>query len=562
MTGLDSTAQRVVAQRLSAASDRELSELLRARRIPAATAPATGWRDLFDAAEHLLEPQSIDAGLATLSRDRLAALISGGSAEQLALTDADGRTLELVAARLAGKDIAPLPDVVPAAADATQSAHAAERAFTTMSSVADILVHTLRTPLARIGTGALSVTERRKLSGSGFADTVAEADLLVRLALAAGLLIGRDRQIGVTASGERWLGLGTPERWALLATNLREALPEGLRTESGGWVAPELWPSAYPLDASWPAKAREWRELIDAVGITAGDAEPAWSVGLRTGSAPDTAPLVALMPHEVDRVFLQNDLTAISPGPLAPTLDARLRTMTVRESRAQASSYRFTELSIAQSLSVGETAESLRAFLGELSLTGVPQPLDYLIERGATRHGLIRVTETPETRTTVVRSTDPTLLRTLEVDQSLTGLGLMHEDGELRTRTPREIVFWALSDARYPVVAEDGSGNPVRADRGRVFEAPDAADPYAGLIERLRAHQGDDTEAAWLERELANAIRDKTALAIVVNLPGGSTRELILDPIGLGGGRMRGRDSAADVERTLPLSLIASVRPA
>src|SRR5690606_37418274 len=100
----------------------------------------------------------------------------------------------------------------------------------------------------------------------------------------------------------------------------------------------------------------------------------------------------------------------------------------------------------------------------------------------------IRVTETPETRTTVVRSTDPTLLRTLEVDQSLTGLGLMHEDGELRTRTPREIVFWALSDARYPVVAEDGSGNAVRADRGRVFEAPDAADPYAGLIERLRAH--------------------------------------------------------------------------
>ncbi|MFP3423044.1 helicase-associated domain-containing protein, partial [Bacillus sp. SIMBA_161] len=80
-----------------------------------------------------------------------------------------------------------------------------------------------------------------------------------------------------------------------------------------------------------------------------------WATALRNGSSPDAAPLIALMPHEVDRVFLQNDLTAISPGPLAPRLDARLRTMAVRESRAQASGYRFTEASIARALSSGET---------------------------------------------------------------------------------------------------------------------------------------------------------------------------------------------------------------
>jgi hypothetical protein len=562
VTRLDSTAQRVVAQRLSAASDRALSELFRSRRIAVNAAPATGWRDFFDAAEYLLEPASIDAGLASLPRHDLVSLAAGGSRELLALTDADGQALDAVAERLSAIDIAPLPDAPPRAADHAESAQAAEHAFRTLSGLADVLIHALHTPLARIGTGALSVTERRRLAEQGFASSPAEAELLVRIAVTTGLLVGRDRNLGVTASGKRWLGLATPERWSMLAVRLREALPAGLRTADGGWIAPELWPQAYPLDDSWPAQSRAWLAVCDALGITAGAAEPAWSIGLRTGRAPDHAPLVGLMPHEVDRVFLQNDLTAISPGPLAPVLDARLRTMAVRESRAQASGYRFTEASIARALGSGESAESLRTFLRGLSLTGVPQPLDYLIDREASRHGLIRVTTDPDGGTTVVRSADETLLRTLEVDQSLTGIGLVSRNGELQTRTPRDVVFWALADARYPVVAESPSGEVARADRHRVFDDPAPEDPYAGLVERLRDHQGEDTEAAWLERELANAVREKTALAIVVNMPGGSTRELVLDPIGIGGGRLRGRDSAADVERTLPLSLIASVRPA
>lgn len=44
-------------------------------------------------------------------------------------------------------------------------------------------------------------------------------------------------------------------------------------------------------------------------------------------------------------------------------------------------------------------------------------------------------------------------------------------------------------------------------------------------------------------------------------MPDGSERELTLEPTGLGGGRLRGRDAAAEVERTLPVGLIASVRP-
>ncbi|GGO62193.1 hypothetical protein GCM10010910_11700 [Microbacterium nanhaiense] len=562
MTRPESTAQRVVAQRLSAARDHELSELFRVRGIAPHAAPATGWRDFFDAAEYLLEPGSIDTALTRLGRDELADLIAGGSRELLALTDADGRTLPAVAERLRGVEVAARGSATPTPADEAGAARAAERAFTTLSGIADILIHAAQTPLGRIGTGALSVTERRRLAEQGFAPTPEEADLLVRIAVSTGLLVGRDRQLGVSEAGEHWLSLATPERWSTLAVRLRDALPAGLRTADGGWIPLDAWPDAYPLDRSWPARAAEWLALAEALGLTAGAAEPAWAAPLRAGSDPDPGPLVALMPHEVDRVFLQNDLTAISPGPLAPALDARLRRMAVRESRAQASGYRFTEASIAQALSSGETADSLRAFLGDLSLTGVPQPLSYLIDRGAARHGLVRVTTDVDGRTTLVRSSDATLLRTLAVDQSLSGIGLSPAGDALATRTPRDVVFWALSEARYPVVAESSSGEAVPTGRKRVFADPERADPYGELIARLRAHQGDDSESAWLERELAGALRDRTLLAIVVNLPGGATRELVLEPIGLGGGRLRGRDAAADVERTLPLSLIASVRPA
>ncbi len=76
------------------------------------------------------------------------------------------------------------------------------------------------------------------------------------------------------------------------------------------------------------------------------------------------------------------------------------------------------------------------------------------------------------------------------------------------------------------------------------------------LITRLRSHQGPDADAAWLDRELEAAVRAKSVLQVTVGMPDGSTRELLLEATGIGGGRLRGRDRAADVERTLPVSSI------
>ena len=82
----------------------------------------------------------------------------------------------------------------------------------------------------------------------------------------------------------------------------------------------------------------------------------------------------------------------------------------------------------------GETAESIRSFLATLSLTGIPQPLDYLIESTAARHGLVRVRTDDVTGRTLIESTDAALRDTIAVDQALRPLGLLPEPGALVSR--------------------------------------------------------------------------------------------------------------------------------
>ncbi|WP_261165156.1 helicase-associated domain-containing protein [Microbacterium sp. Marseille-Q6965] len=548
---------RTLAERLAAREDGEIARLLSARRISA----HVPWRSWFDAAEALLDPASIAAALRALPRDDLHALRTGSGPEQLGLTDAQGRPFAPVAEALP-HEITPTPARAPRPASSDAAAHAAERAFTATTALADLLIDALRVPLGRVATG-LAATERKRLVQEELARDGDEADALVRAAELAGLLRGQDRRWLVTSAGAEWIRRSTGERWSALVSALRSALPAGLR-DGGGWIDPALWPQAYPLDPEWPEHAARWAELWRLVGLVAEDGgEPEWAALPRRGESPEPAPLLALLPQEVDRVFLQNDLTAISPGPLAPELDVRLRGMAVRESHAQASTYRFTEASIGQALSAGETADGLRTFLSELSLTGLPQPLAYLIERTAERHGLVRISLDPETGHTVVSSRDHQLLDTIAVDQALRPLGLVPDGRLLRTRADRAAVYWALADARYPVVVIDEEGEAVALRRHRLAaaETPDA-DRYAALLARLRESESGDADAAWRERELDAAVREKATLVVTVALPDGSQREFTLEATGLGGGRLRGLDRGADVERTLPIRSIASLRRA
>ncbi|MDQ1121468.1 helicase-associated domain-containing protein [Microbacterium trichothecenolyticum] len=568
----ETSAQRALAVSLSARSDDDLAALFAERRV----SPSSTWRDMFDAAEALLDGASVTRGLVALPRPAARALADASHGApvpppmrerlaSLALVDADGIPFPHVVETMRQMAPSGIPDAAtPPLADTDVDVEtAAEAAFTGAASVADVLLLTLEAPLGRIGSGSLGAGERRRLVESGAVSSPAEADLLVGLAAAVGLLGTNDRAWLVSSAGREWLRLPTLERWERTARALRDALPAAFRDDAGGWIAPAQWPGATPFDPEGPERAASWARRLQRWGvIDAAGGVPPWARRLAAGGDVDVSALRDLLPPEVDRVYLQNDLTAIAPGPLAPHLDVRLRSMAARESRAQASSYRFSAASIGAAITAGETADSLRDFLTALSLTGLPQPLAYVIERTAAEHGRVRVAADPASRLTRVLTDDATLLRSMEVDQSLRSIALSRSDDELISHVSADVVFWALTDAHYPAVAVDGDGRPRALERAKLAPAPSSgADPaatYGPLLARLRAG-AEDSDAAWLERELDQAVRARAVIDVTVRLPDGSARVFRLEATGLGGGRLRGRDRGADVERTLPLSHIDGV---
>ena len=573
--------ERALATRLASTDDDALARTFAGRGVSA----AASWHDFFDAAAALLDPASVERAVARLPRTALIALAAtpdGARVDDaalavllpLALAGEDGAPYAEVLARVRAAAIVhphafvPEPHSPPVPASSERdAAAAAERAFTTVGALADVLLAALHTPISRTGTGAVSAVDRRRLTDAGALGPDEDVDDLIAAAEATGLVGPHGREWIVTDAGMEWLEATTTRRWTLVAEGLRAALPSDLRTADGGFRPPASWPGAYPLNGEWTERAARLRRIAEAWGLLTRDgAEPAWTAALRAGARPDTDALAAHLPAEIDRVYLQADLTAIAPGPLAPPLDLRLRTIAARESRAQASTYRFSTESLGAGMTEGETAESIREFLRGLSLTGIPQPLDYLIESTAARHGLIRVRADEESGRTRVEAADLSLRDTILVDQALRPLGLLSDGHDLTSRAGRDAVYWALADARYPVVALDASGAPESLHRrGRAADPtvhPVPRDTYGRLIGTLREGHKTDADAAWLGRELEQAVRMKTAIVVVVRMPDGSERSLTLEASGMGGGRLRGRDRGADVERTLPVSSIVSVRPA
>ena len=454
----------------------------------------------------------------------------------------------------------------------------AERAFTAVSSLAELVSEISREPVHELSRGGLGLPDTKRLAAVASVEVEA-VPTLVALAARAELIAKEHGYWRQTESGEAWLMGSTAHRWCTVAASWRRALPadvlEILPAAAGVFWDGELrdflgW--LYPAGGSWlDERVTAVQAEAEYIGITAHHTTSAAGAAVLGGTFDDAIAIMeGALPAEVGAVYLQHDLSIVSPGPLAPSIDARLRALADVESRELASSYRITAASVNRALAAGETEESLLEFLRSISLTGIPQPLDYLIRESAARYGRVRVLPASAgdaPALCIVRSHDAALLGTIEVDQTLTPLGL-HRLGadRLGSRFTVEVVFWALSDARYPVAAENEGGTIVHVRRVPLAQKPTvaASDPAADLVERLRAGDGGEGQAAgaWLARQLDAAIRMKQTVTVSIAMPGGVVVDYLLEPASVGGGRFRARDRRADIERTLPLSSILSISPA
>ena len=618
-----------LASRLRALSDPDLTALLRLRDVR-----EVGIRDFFDVADKLLDRTSIQQILTQLDRRTLHTLSIIGKlsahghvaaiadvtaaleGEEHASTAVLPSTVESRAVRLAQRGLigieddgyvcydlvyehllswpslklpsvaelaAPLPTSfgVPGLLDESSVDHfAAERAFASTLSAVEFVTELLHEPARELARGGLGQPDTKRLAhaaGFGIEQVAPYVVVLSR----AGLIQLVNGRWSPTEAARTWMLEPTAKRWGRLAGAWVGALPSDIRFVLADRDV-SVWGDHFDEYISWlyPAADARMRARIDRqiytaelLGIFAHHSPShAGSALLNDGQEAAEAAMAKALPGEVDKVYLQHDLSVVSPGPLNPTVDMRLRSMAEVESRALASSYRITPESINRALSSGDTAATILEFLSSISLTGIPQPLDYLVSESAARFGLLRVGSFVDASGSgahsYLRSTDANLLATVLVDQRLAPLALRRaSDGRAVSRFARDVVFFTLADARYPVAAENAAGQVVIIDRN-VFARESApapakpADSAAIIVERVRRNTTaaeQESATPWLERQLELAIKAKMTLVVTVATPDGGTIDYVLEPASLSNGRLRARDRKADIERTLPLSRIASV---
>ncbi|RSS62723.1 helicase C-terminal domain-containing protein, partial [Streptomyces sp. WAC06614] len=487
--------------------------------------------------------------------------------------------------------------------------------------------------------GGLSV---RDLKRTAVALDVAEpvAAFWIELAYAAGLLASdgeADERYAPTPAFDAWVEAPPAERWARLATAWLPATRTpgvvGEQDAKGRTLAalgPDLDRSAAPgvrrrvleLLADLPAGAAadpnsvlerlEWERPLRAtgelraqlarwtldeaerIGVTGRGALAGVGRALLAGTDP-AALLAPLLPEPVDHVLLQADLTAVAPGPLRRPLAETLAVLADVESKGGATVYRFTPASVRRALDAGRAASDLHDFLAAHSITPVPQPLAYLIDDVARRHGHLRV----GAASSYLRCDDDSVLGEILADKRSAGLGLRRLAPTVLAATAEPgALLDGLRAMGYAPAAESHTGD-VLVTRAGARRTPERTPPVPVpeglpvpdatlLAAAVRAIRAGDVAATAVRREPAGAAAGAPAagpaagelprtsaaetLATVqaaaltgsavwigyVNADGAASQRVIA-PVRVEGGFVTGYDHTADEVRTYALHRITGV---
>lgn len=539
-----------LAARIQALSDEALDLLVVERQVPPQLAST------FDLAEHLVAEEPIARALRQRTADELRALAAGRSTPRLdaLLLGVEGAALPPVAAAAAAALADRAADWSPSAP--AESPTAPQIAIDEAIKVGELVHRVAEAPIALRSRAQLPAAAARALAAAIDADP-ARIEERLEPALLAGLLDRRDGRLRATVDADAWLAASVPERWLALAQAWLRA-----HADVDG-IAAEHLAEAFPLADAAVLAVRE-REARQAAALGLVDRGGRTAIAAQAVDEPESAlaALAAHVPPSTASVYLQPDLSVVAPGPLEAAVEARLRRVARIERAGIASQWRITPQSVAAALADGEGADGVLDFLREVSLTGLPQPVAYLVRDTAARFGAVRVRAVDPLAEggarAQARSEDAQLIRTIAVDRALAPAGVQPSGTHRVTfRTSAEEALEALLEERYPAVLEDEDGALVVRHRER---APRRAPEPHRLVARLRDTGFDvgEQERAWLERQLQAAVRERVPVRLTVVLSAEPV-DVELVPLAVANGRLRARDAQRDVERTLPLSAITRV---
>ncbi|MGW0842048.1 helicase-associated domain-containing protein [Streptomyces sp. NPDC002787] len=335
---------------------------------------------------------------------------------------------------------------------------------------------------------------------------------------------------------------------------------------------------------------------------TPGDKLPAHHVPLPAHAVPAPDPvaeqaaaasraarlLAPLLPEPLDHVLLQADLTAVAPGPLKRPLADMLGVLADVESKGGATVYRFTPGSVRRALDAGRSASDLHDFLTAHSRTPVPQPLAYLIDDVARRHGHLRI----GAASAYVRCDDDAMLSEILADKRSQGLGLRRlAPTVLAAQADPATLLDGLRGMGYAPAAESAEGDvlitraharrtPPRTPPEPVPDGPPSPDDTL-LGAAIRAIRAGDlasttphkttgggmapagemprTSSAETLATMQAAVLTGEALWIGYVNAEGSASQRVIAPVRVEGGFVTAYDHTADEVRTYPLHRITGV---
>ncbi|MER6434798.1 helicase-associated domain-containing protein [Streptomyces sp. NPDC001185] len=309
----------------------------------------------------------------------------------------------------------------------------------------------------------------------------------------------------------------------------------------------------------------------------------------RAAAAVQAARIVGpLLPEPLDHVLLQADLTAVAPGPLERPLADTLGVLADVESKGGATVYRFTPGSVRRALDAGRSASDLHAFLTAHSRTPVPQPLTYLIDDVARRHGHLRI----GAASAYVRCDDDSLLNEILADKRSQGLRLRRlAPTVLAAQADPAALLEGLRSMGFAPAAESAEGDvlitrahahrtPPRSAPEPVPDGPPVPDTtlLSAAIRAIRAGDLASTSprkgagadlpgtgelprtgsAETLATMQAAVLTGGTVWIGYVNAEGAASQRVIA-PIRVEGGFVTAYDHTADEVRTYPLHRVTGV---
>ena len=355
----------------------------------------------------------------------------------------------------------------------------------------------------------------------------------------------------------------------ILAENLEfDPLIKNLQ-EIIAWQMPQRFNAEY---IEWTLREAEW------LGLTGQGALSEFGIAFLNGS--DDLGVESALPKPVDHILIQADNSAIAPGPLTVELANMIGTIADIESRGGASVYRFSESSIRRGLDHGQTGEQIKDFLKKTSKTPVPQPLEYLINDVAKRHGRLRVGMAQ----TYIRCEDEGLLTQILHDKKLESL-------RFRKLAPQVLVcdfetgdvIATLREANYLPAAENASGILISAPAIRRAKsrpkppriisetsAPSEIVIKAAVRTLRTGEKASSHKPREVPRTTANEtldllhqyIEEQASLTIGYADTNGGVSNRLIDPISISLGTLIARDHATGEMQSFRIPRITGVSPA